>query len=93
MTALEQIGPTANGHLHQLARQQATALTHRANGLEDAGQTDLARECRLIATMLLETLDQLEAERSVRRTLQKRCDEYDRILGKAAYQACENAAP
>jgi hypothetical protein len=41
---------------------------------------------------LLDALDALAAEQSVRRALQQRCETQQEILGKAAYQACREVS-
>lgn len=83
-----------NGHNQREPLElRAHALIARAAGLEDAGQHDLAHEARYIANALLETLAELAQERAIRTAVQARNAQLQQILGKAVYQACQDAAP
>lgn len=68
---------------------RAYALLSRCGGIEESGMEALARETRYITRRLLDTLEQLDLERAVRVELQQRCETLQDIIGKAAYQACQ----
>ena len=57
------------------------------DGLEEGGLPEYARRARIVARDLLEALDALEAERSVRVALQNRCEAQQELLGWRAYEA------
>jgi hypothetical protein len=67
---------------------EAAALVYCGDGNEPHAALDLARRGRTVARDLIAAEHQLEAERSLRVTLQQRCDTLQAIVGDAAYQAC-----
>ena len=67
------------------AAQRANELIAFMNGFEEAGLPQAARLSRVVARDLLEVLDQLYAERSVRRAMQENYERCLSIIGKAAY--------
>lgn len=85
---LEPIGPIAKTALEQHVRQRAQALLIRAQGIREGGAPQLAEDSAFIAQRLLETMDELDAERSARIAIQARNDRLENIIGKAAYNAC-----
>lgn len=68
------------------ARERAEHLMTFAAGLDDAGHPELARRARLAAYDVFELVDKLRSEQSVRRELQRRNAELERIVLKAVYQ-------
>jgi hypothetical protein len=72
-------------------RARAEALIEFCNGLEECGWVGFARRGRVVASELLDVLDMLAAERSVRVAYQARCEKLQGIIGKAAYRACVEA--
>lgn len=66
---------------------RAWALLSRCGGIEEAGMPVMAAETRVLCRALLETIDELTAERSARIALQDRCNAQQAILGRAVYQA------
>jgi hypothetical protein len=59
------------------------------DGVEEGGSVDYARRGRVVADELRRALDELEAERSARRALQRRCDAQQEILGRRVAEALE----
>lgn len=88
MAELELVGPIAQTVLNDLLSQRTRELISRCDGVSEAGMPELASESRFIANALLDTLAELETERSIRRAVQGRCDHLQAILGKATYEAC-----
>lgn len=66
------------------ARVVAEAFAAFCDGLEQAGFAEYARRGRLVAGLLLEALDGLDAERSCRTALQARCETQQALLGSHA---------
>jgi hypothetical protein len=73
------------------ADQRARELITFADAVEDMGLEELARRSRLVASDLLEALNELDAERSASRALRERCEEQQAILGRQADQALREA--
>jgi hypothetical protein len=67
------------------ARRAGRAFVVFCDGAEQGGLVDYARRGRAVARLLLDAIDELEAERSVRVALQERCETQQAILGRAAY--------
>ena len=74
------------------ARARASAFWNYCRGLEALGDATTARDGRALVDSLLQALDAVEAERSVRVALQERCEVQQDLLAKAAYQACVRAS-
>jgi hypothetical protein len=68
-------------------------LIEFADGIEEAGYPELARRSRMSARDVLELAEQVREERSARVALQARAETLQSIVGKAAYDACREAAP
>lgn len=69
------------------AQQRARDLIQFADGLDEGGFPHFAAKARMVARDSLDAVAELEAERSVRRALQERCERQQDILGKAVYRA------
>jgi hypothetical protein len=80
----------ADARINQ-TRARAAALIEFCNGLEEGGWVEFARRGRDLASELLDVLDLLDAERSIRVAYQARCEKLQGIIGKAAYRACVEA--
>jgi hypothetical protein len=55
-----------------------------ADGVEEAGHRVYAQRARSVADHLLRVVDELQAERSARRSIQKQCDAFKRLAAKYA---------
>jgi hypothetical protein len=62
------------------------------NGLEEAGLPEFARRGRVVARLLIEAVDELDAERSARRAIQERAEGCEEILRRRAGEAAAAAA-
>lgn len=69
--------------------ERAERFISFCDGLEDGGFVAYARVGRVVARDLLAALDQLESERSARRSLQARCELQQTILGRHADEAAQ----
>jgi hypothetical protein len=71
-------------------REEAATLLVFIDGAEDSDGSyagpELRRRARIAARALLEALDDLEAERSVRVAVRARCEQLQRIVGQSAYR-------
>lgn len=67
-------------------RDRAQALLVFCDGVEDAGHPELARRSRVVARDVLRLADELDRERSARRTVQAQRDECLQILANHAAQ-------
>jgi hypothetical protein len=75
------------------ARDRARDLVSFCDGFDEGGlYPEFTRRARLVAGDLLDTLDELAAERSARVALQARCETQQAILGKRAYDAFRERA-
>lgn len=72
------------------AREHAHLYRALMDGLGECGFNLAASRGRLVVGDLLEALDQLEAERSLRVALQARCDEQQEALGRVAFRVVNN---
>jgi hypothetical protein len=76
----------------EAARERGRLYRQLLDGLEETGMFfTTAQRGRVVVDDLLEALDELEAERSTRHALQRRCEELQAIVGKAAYDALRTA--
>jgi hypothetical protein len=62
------------------ARQRAEAFVEFCDGAEEGGLHEYARRGRAIAALLLEALEQLDAEHSARRAFQERVERLEELL-------------
>ena len=72
-------------------RERAAALVAFAEGLDQAGLTELARRARLAAGDVVELADEVESERSARLAMQTNYARCLNIIGRAAYDSVEAA--
>lgn len=72
--------------------ERANRILDSTSLFGDLGLAPLVAESRTVARDVIALVDELEAERSARRALQKRCDTQQEILGKAVYAACVKGA-
>lgn len=68
-------------------RERAASLIQATTYFDELGLAALAADARIVAGLLLETLQELDGERSIRQALKGRCETQQAILGKACYQA------
>jgi len=62
------------------AKTRAQAFVSFCDGAEEAGLVDYARRGRQVAEDCLEAIDQLDAERSARRSAMERVERLEEIL-------------
>jgi hypothetical protein len=75
----------------QVALARAERLLTATAHYDELGHHQLAAEARIVAGDVRELVAALEAERGMRRALQARTLEAERILGERAYKALQAA--
>lgn len=73
------------------ARERAARFLDRTHYFHALGLDELGADARMLARLLLELADMLEAERSARVALQARCETQQAILGRRADAAITEA--
>ena len=66
------------------SRERATAFLTGTDYFAEVGLGKLAADARMLARLLLELADLVDAERSARVAIQCRAEELQRIIGKRA---------
>ena len=72
------------------ARDRAQELLVFADGFDDAGHLGLATRSRVVARDMLRLIDDLEAERSARQSVQAQRDRAIELLARRAYDAIQS---
>jgi hypothetical protein len=74
------------------ARQRAEAFLAATDYFAALGLERLSVDGRMLARLVLELADQVDAERSARRAMQERCERQQAILGRQTDQALRQKA-